>query len=343
MGYILSPMLCKLVLPALCLGFLSVGSTAHAAETTVVNFSYTGAATTWTVPDGVTSVAVDAFGAAGGGGYTGDVLSAGGFGGETVATLSVTPGQVIEVTVGGKALSGVRVVVRTHSRITTSNGGFNGGGLGSIDTDIGQGGGGGGGATDVRIGACAATTSCDLTSRALVAGGGGGTAGGSGYSAPGGSGGALSGSGGGPLDDGTSGGGGGTQGAGGAGGTGLSALASGDAGIVGTGGAGAGNGGGGGGGYYGGGGGGESSAANGSGGGGGSGFGPNGVIFHSGVSTGDGSLAITYMTPTSSSISVPDTGGNTGSTLNFLVVPLGLGAVAAIAVAERRRTRTEKL
>jgi hypothetical protein len=56
-------------------------------------FSYTGAIQTYTVPDGVTSIKVKCWGAAGGG-------RNGGAGGYAGGTVSVTPGETIQVVVG---------------------------------------------------------------------------------------------------------------------------------------------------------------------------------------------------------------------------------------------------
>ena len=102
---------------------------------TTVNFAYTGAAQTWTVPAGVTSVTVVAKGASG--------LGSGlGLGGTVSATLAVISGQVLNIYVGGQN-------------------GYNGGGNPS-----GSNANKGGGATDIRTGAA-------LTTRILVAGAGG--------------------------------------------------------------------------------------------------------------------------------------------------------------------------
>jgi hypothetical protein len=123
-------------------------------------FTYTGAAQGFTVPAGVGSVTVAAFGAQGGRAN----LSDGGLGGEARATLSVNAGDVLEVLVGGQG--GI---------YTRGDGGFNGGGVGGAAGTGGVGGGGGGGASDVRAGSCAGALSCDLSARVLVAGGGGGS------------------------------------------------------------------------------------------------------------------------------------------------------------------------
>jgi VCBS repeat-containing protein len=131
-----------------------------------------------------------------------------------------------------------------------------------------------------------------LDNRIIVAGGGGGAGGAAGGGGSGGAGGGVTGVGGFPA---SFSGGGGTASKGGDAG-GLGAVA----GDFGTGGSGAsssdGGGGGGGGGYYGGGGGGIG-GLRGGGGGGGSGFGPSGVVFQSGVRSGDGLVTITYTPP----------------------------------------------
>jgi hypothetical protein len=104
--------------------------------TTATALSYTGTMQTYTVPAGVTSVVIEAWGAQGT-----TYVSTGGQGGYAKGTLAVTPGQVLYVYVGGQA-------------------GYNGGGTGS-------GGGNGGGGSDVR-------TSTATSSRVIVGGGGGG-------------------------------------------------------------------------------------------------------------------------------------------------------------------------
>ena len=119
----------------------------------VISFAYTGAVQTYTVPCGVTSIQVDMKGARGGFGY--GSYSRGGYGGRIVCSLSVTPGQVLYLNVGGYGNNG--------SSGSYASGGFNGGAGCSYTY-----GGGGGGATDIRIG------SNSLSNRVIVAGGGGG-------------------------------------------------------------------------------------------------------------------------------------------------------------------------
>jgi len=224
-------------------------------------FSYTGASQTYTVPAGLTKLTIEAYGAQGGTGCT--PSAAAGLGGYARETINVTPGETLQINVGGQGGNGA-----CSGTTAGGTGGFGGGGTGGTNGSNGSassGGGGGGGASDVRQAGTA------LSNRVLVAGGGGG-GGSSSSSATGGGGGDTSGAAGGG-----GGGGGGTQSAGGAaggndstaggtptqdkGGTGGSRSALG--GISG--------GGGGGGGYYGGGGGGDNTGSIG-GGGGGSGY-----------------------------------------------------------------------
>ncbi|MCB9315720.1 MAG: HYR domain-containing protein, partial [Lewinellaceae bacterium] len=114
-------------------------------------FMYTGSMQTFTVPDGVTEIKVEAWGAQGGGDF-------GGYGGYASALIPVTPNAMLEVHVGGQPT------------VQLGSGGYNGGGAtialpcgGNPGTD----GWPGGGASDVR-------TSASLSDRIIVAGGGGG-------------------------------------------------------------------------------------------------------------------------------------------------------------------------
>jgi hypothetical protein len=221
------------------------------AGASVTTFSYTGGEQTYTVPAGVSGLSVTAIGARGGGPVS--CCLAAGRGAVVSGVVSVTPGQVLYVEVGGSG--------------GFPAGGFNGGG--DSPTLIGLSVYGGGGASDVRTLAMSAGV-ISLNSRLIVAAGGGG----SGYpAAAGGDAGAAGGS-----SPGSSvGGGAGTQTAGGAGGCDALQAGCGMDGSLGNGGAGgsSGNGaqaregaGGGGGLYGGGGGGGVSDGAVGGGGGG---------------------------------------------------------------------------
>ena len=116
-----------------------------------VTFNYTGGVQSYTVPPCVFLLNIVADGAEGGG--TG---GSGGDGSIVTGTLAVTPGQVLQIRVGGAG--------------TITAGGYNGGGIGKPGS-VGSGGGGGG--SDIRI--APYTTG----SRVAVAGGGGGFGGGS--------------------------------------------------------------------------------------------------------------------------------------------------------------------
>ncbi|NTW32893.1 MAG: hypothetical protein HGB12_09745, partial [Bacteroidetes bacterium] len=241
-----------------------------------VTINYTGTVVNWTVPTGVTSIKIEAYGAAGGAGKNGAV---GGLGGYVYGNKNVTAGNVLNIYVGG--------VGGNATNSSGGTGGWNGGGSGGY-YGSGDAGGGGGGASDVRIGGTA------LTNRIIVAGasGGGGdgtSAGGAGRYSTGGNG-TINGS-----YNATNCGAGGTQSAGGVGAT----NGPGSAGSLGLGGNGANVtnskcGGGGGAGYYGGGGGGDC----GSGGGGGGSGSYSGMTSTTGssdgVQTGHGQVIITY-------------------------------------------------
>ncbi|GAA3011976.1 hypothetical protein GCM10020229_24240 [Kitasatospora albolonga] len=144
---------------------------AVAGPVVTCGFDWTGGPQQWTVPSGVTSATVTAFGAAGG---RGDGLdpAAGGPGGQAVVTLAgLTPGQVLQVNVGGSGAP-----ARPGGPVgTPAAGGWNGGGRGYA---------GGGGASDVRV--AGATGEYTLQDRLVVAGGGGGAGGASGGGAGGG-------------------------------------------------------------------------------------------------------------------------------------------------------------
>ncbi len=275
---------------------MATSAAAAAPPTMTETFSSTGAEQSFTVPTGVSSVRVNAIGAAGGqafGPFGND--GTGGAGADVVGQLPVSAGEVLYVEVAAS--------------------GFNGGGSGGEGFEGGFGG-SGGGASDVRTSSMAEPES--LESRLLVAGGGGG-GGGAFQDGAGGDGGnagnpGTAGSGGSSSTDGIAGGA-GTLTGGGAGGTASCAEpeVSGENGGVGFGGRGGGeafspwsSGAGGGGGGYTGGGGGEGSCdpepenAAAGGGGGGASFVYGGASFSSfgAASTSTApSVSITYLTP----------------------------------------------
>ena len=115
---------------------------------------------TYTVPAGVTGINVTVKGAQGGlNSDEVDYPDRQGYGGCVTAYIMVTPGQVLDVNVGGCGGNGTATA--------GGAGGFNGGGNGTYGTSI-YSGGGGGGASDIRLSTGA------LTDRLVVAGGGGG-------------------------------------------------------------------------------------------------------------------------------------------------------------------------
>ena len=118
-------------------------------------FAYSGGAQTFVVPACVLMVRIEAYGAQGG---NGDGSIVGGLGGYAAADVPVTPGESLEVHVGGAGMTVINAV----------SGGYNGGGgsLEAVSQGIGDSG-TGGGASDVRRGGA-------LEGRLVVAGGGGG-------------------------------------------------------------------------------------------------------------------------------------------------------------------------
>jgi len=241
-------------------------------------FEFTGEAETFVVPDDVCRITVDAYGAAGGAGWASEGPdAAGGLGARATGTITVTPGDTLEIVVGGSGGDALGEEPGT--------GGFGGGGAGGVGADATSGG-GGGGASSVRRG----------DEVLLIAGGGGG---GGGYSAggPGGDGGEVGEDG---VDGDVEGSGGQAGGNGGAGGLSDddgSVGGDGAPGVGGTGGSGSldGGGGGGGGAMGGGGGGGTVDADGGGGGGGGSSAGPEGTVFDPGAREGDGLVTLSWL------------------------------------------------
>ena len=137
---------------------LLIFATSGYLKAQITTFSYTGAPATYVVPLGVTSIQVEVWGAQGQ-----EITieqydeSTGGLGGYAMGVLAVTPGEVLNVYVGGMGIEDVAC--------------FNGGALGAFGTpsdgDAGRAG-SGGGASDVRQGGTG------LANRVIVGGGGGG-------------------------------------------------------------------------------------------------------------------------------------------------------------------------
>jgi len=131
---------------------------------TVTTYDYTGGLQTFTVPAGITSLDVEVIGAQGGNavgdavGWTnGPVNIDGALGGRVTCTIVVSPGEVLNIYVGGQG--------------AMPAGGYNGGGSAAVcaGTEVISAGGGGG--SDIRQGGVA------LANRTVVSGGGGGAAG----------------------------------------------------------------------------------------------------------------------------------------------------------------------
>lgn len=167
-------------LGAIVIGTLTAVAPAQAAPTAeVATFSYTGSLQTFTVPAGVTSLTITATGAEGGLGgrdSQGEPIP-GGYKGQVTGTISVTPGQVLTVSVGGGGTRGASST-SSQSRAAAGVSPLSGyaGGQGGMPGGSGSSGGGGGG------GAATVVTTADSTVVAVAAGAGGG--GGSGQWTP---------------------------------------------------------------------------------------------------------------------------------------------------------------
>ncbi len=255
----------KLILLLICISTLSFGQT-------TINNTFTGSPQVFVVPSCVYSLTITSAGGEGGG-------NLGGNGAVITSTLTVNPGDVLNINVGSAG--------------SCPNSGYNGGGSGFASTD--------GNATYNSCGGGGMTTISVNGVLYSIAAGGGGTGGGS-TEVLGGTGGCISGGNGGNTYG--AGGTGGTQSAGGNGGTPWAGTPPGGSnGSLNQGGNGGlwqtASGGGGGAGYYGGGGGGNdgccTGANGGGGGGGGSSFIPFGAGCTQGVNTGNGYVTISYI------------------------------------------------
>ncbi len=113
---------------------MQINVTGEGIQITVLTFNYTGSDQNWTVPAGVTSVTIEAWGAQGGSGYQNHV---GGKGAYIKGTFTVTPGDVLKITVGGKG----------ETAVDSLDGGGGGGGsfISKSGTPMLIAGGGGGG------------------------------------------------------------------------------------------------------------------------------------------------------------------------------------------------------
>lgn len=140
----------RFILAAVLL-FVAVPTKAQVSQV----FQYTGNTQTFTVPSGVTSIEVKAWGAGGGGSNANSEGGSGGSGGFVKATMAVKGGQVLTIQVGGGGRSGAGVKA----------GGYAGGGTGGRNS------GSGGGYSAVFN-----STTINQSSIRILAGGGGGGA-----------------------------------------------------------------------------------------------------------------------------------------------------------------------
>jgi hypothetical protein len=144
-------------------------------------FSYTGSMQSFTVPTGITSITIDAYGAQGGGGI--GISLTGGRGARMRGTFAVTPGEVFDILVGGQGGTG--------GSSYDPQGNENGGGGGSfVVKSIGTipfivaGGGGGGPSTSYGSGCSRISSEADGqtgTSGVTISCSGSGTGGSGGY------------------------------------------------------------------------------------------------------------------------------------------------------------------
>ena len=284
---------------------------------------------TYTVPSGVTSVSVKIWGggAGGGAGGGGGVGGAGGGAGAVAGTISVTPGETLDIYVGGGGIAGAR---------NTAGGGGGGGGSSTINRNsdssllaIAAGGGGGGGGLNnsSRFGTAGGAGGgingvAGTNFSGSITGGGGGTQTGGGGAGGGGSNIGTAGT---SLTGGLGGDGrtsGGNDGSGAAGG-----LANGGDGglVINTSRAG---GGGGGAGYFGGGGGtGSTSNSGGTGAGGGSSYAPSGLTSYAGSGTSPGQSGDSYRNGAGTGGNGGAVGGvGTSGTNGLVVITYGSGS-----------------
>lgn len=135
------------------------------APTGTMSFAYTAAVQTWTPPACVSSITVDAAGGAGGKSSQVSSTGVGGLGGRVQATLTVTPGSLLYIYVGGAGSSCATVGTSIGGSILGGGGAYCGDSTSIQDWPYS---GSGGGASDIRV------TPYGTTNRILVAGGGGG-------------------------------------------------------------------------------------------------------------------------------------------------------------------------
>ncbi len=152
---------------------ISVNISSSPSSSGKVTFNYvSNAYQTWVVPCNVTSITIKAWGAGGGGGggmayYYSGPLADGGGGAYSNTTVSVSPGDVLYIYVGGMGEGGLSCVYSTGGG--AGGWGYGSGGNGGNAGGAGcSGGGGGGGGSSAVFNSTTSTLLC------VAAGGGGG-------------------------------------------------------------------------------------------------------------------------------------------------------------------------
>lgn len=151
-------------LPLALVGAVCLSATAPAAMAGQTSFTDTSVTGTWTVPVGVEVVQVDLQGAKGGDGLSSgtSLAGSGNWGARIKSSISVTPGEVLEIGLGTPGESATGSAGGNDGGVTGL--GLGNGGAGGANGFYRYDGGGGGGASAIRIG----------SSVVLVSGGGGG-------------------------------------------------------------------------------------------------------------------------------------------------------------------------
>ena len=145
-----------------------------AAEPVTVGFNTVGAAT-FTVPAAVTALSITAVGGGGGG----SIVYAGGSGARVTTTLSVTPGQVLELFVGATSAAGTNWSVGGGGSSSISSGGIplaiagGGGGAGRDRSGGSAGGPNGAGGDGISGGVVSCGRRCSTSGTGGMGGAGG--------------------------------------------------------------------------------------------------------------------------------------------------------------------------
>ena len=143
-----------------------------ATPTKTVDFDYTGSEQTFVAPVSGT-YKLETWGAQGGHGITGSIITQGGYGGYSVGTIIFNKGEIVYLNVGQVGVDGNEEYTSSTERKQLRSS-YNGGGSGMVVVDCNWG--GGGGATHVATKSGLLSTLENYKSEILnVAGGGGGS------------------------------------------------------------------------------------------------------------------------------------------------------------------------